>query len=82
MKQKKEPIAAAVRNELRKAISLKTYDVLHKKGKMKVKDQEALMFEMCHGNAIKEIQSHMDLLLQAGEIEVGNKLEVEIELPM
>ena len=60
----KVTLPASIRDELRRAMSLKCPNKVHLSSKMKVKDIIDLMFHLFHGCPRKEIISSVDLLLQ------------------
>ena len=61
---KKTLLPGSVRNELRRAVSLKCLNKVHLSDKMKVKHEQEMMFDLFHGCPRKEIVSNLDLLLQ------------------
>ena len=63
-----ERVTAPIRDELRRVIALYCMDIIFKKDSMKVAAMRTMMFDLFHGNASKDIISHVKLLCTANDV--------------
>ena len=63
-----ERVTAPIRDELRRVIALYCMDIIFKKDSMKVAAMRTMMFDLFHGNASKDIISHVQLLCTADDV--------------
>ena len=61
-------IPAAIRDELRRVVSLYCMDVIYRRDPMKVAQMRNLMFDLYHGNQSKGVISHVNMLCCADDI--------------
>ena len=66
-KKKQKQLPRDVRDELRRVLAVRCFDMVCKKSSMKQSQQEDLMFRHCHGDTNRNIISQLNLLLAAEE---------------